>query len=385
MAPTHPSRQQPGKTASDSRRKDSSREKLPRLPEGTRIQKRALARSQQPISSKSKLIYVSSSTPFMAAVSRVRKQLDRSIKGNVPSTKGMSLPQRVDLLHRDGGTKTEGEAVVLGTGKAIEKVLSVAAWFTEQRDCEVEVRTRTVGTVDDVVVEDDDAGFGGDEVRGRKPYYTERLNSSKTEIRLLEIVSADDDPGPIRCRLRTVKLNDRPVFFALSYLWGDAAQTTPIQILIKECSEKKAPIKRKCLHRLTQLSTSKPPYVILNFLLWVDAVCIDQADLEERSEQLGLMQRIYSSATCVLSWLGTQDRAVAFKAIQGIYVARVAAGSDEEFFKMQWMKASPVSAVMVVMRSKTLPGTKSSVFAVIATGREYGFSKRSPPLSGCSW
>lgn len=98
----------------------------------------------------------------MAVVSRVRKQLDKALKGNVPSTKGMSLPQRVDLLHRDGGTKAEGEAVVLGTGKAVEKVLSVAAWFEEQGGCDVEIRTRTVGTVDDVVVEEDDDGFGGE-------------------------------------------------------------------------------------------------------------------------------------------------------------------------------------------------------------------------------
>lgn len=104
----------------------------------------------------------------MSAVSRVRKQLDKSLKGNVPSTRGMSLNQRVDLLHRDEGTKGgNGEAVVLGTGKAIEKVLSVAAWFTEQSDCEVEVRTRTIGTVDDVVLEGDDDGFG-DESRVRK-------------------------------------------------------------------------------------------------------------------------------------------------------------------------------------------------------------------------
>ncbi|KAK2771926.1 hypothetical protein CKAH01_14137 [Colletotrichum kahawae] len=181
MAPTHPT-SQPGKSDSSSK-KHVSIDKLPRLPQGTcnippftlschppisanttpgsKIQKRALPRSQQPVSSKSRLIYVSSSTPLMAVVSRVRKQLDRALKGNVPSTKGMSLPQRVDLLHRDGGTKAEGEAVVLGTGKAVEKVLSVAAWFEEQGDCVVEIRTRTVGTVDDVVVEDDD-GFGGE-------------------------------------------------------------------------------------------------------------------------------------------------------------------------------------------------------------------------------
>ncbi|KAF6822418.1 hypothetical protein CPLU01_12032 [Colletotrichum plurivorum] len=167
MAPNRPSstRQQGSEAPS---KKDASVEKLPCLPQGSKIQKRALPRRQQPVSSKSQLIYVSSGTPFMAVVSRVRKQLDRSLRGGVPSTRGMSLNQRVALLHRDGGTRGtgDGEAVVLGTGKAVEKVLSVAAWFSGEKDCEVEVRTRTLGTVDDVVVEGEEE-FGG-ESRVRK-------------------------------------------------------------------------------------------------------------------------------------------------------------------------------------------------------------------------
>lgn len=168
MAPNRPSKtRQPGSEAS-SKKDASSVDKLPRLPEGSKVQKRALARRQQPVSSKSQLIYVSSGTPFMAVVSRVRKQLGRCLRDGVPPTRGLSLSQRVDRLHRDGGTRGtgDGEAVVLGTGKAVEKVLSVAAWFSGEKDCEVEVRTRSVGTVDDVVVEGEEE-FGG-ESRVRK-------------------------------------------------------------------------------------------------------------------------------------------------------------------------------------------------------------------------
>ncbi|GKT96544.1 ribonuclease P subunit POP7 [Colletotrichum tofieldiae] len=100
----------------------------------------------------------------MSVVSRVRAQLDKSLKHNAPSTRGLNLNQRVDLLHRDNGTKG-------ATGKrwfwAIEKVLAVAAWFTEQSDCAVEVRTKTVRVVDDVVLEGEGEGFE-DESRVRK-------------------------------------------------------------------------------------------------------------------------------------------------------------------------------------------------------------------------
>ena len=36
--------------------------------------------------------------------------------------------------------------------------------------------------------------------------------------------------------------------------------------------------------------------------LWVDALCINQADNEEKSEQVRLMGEIYSRATGVIAW-----------------------------------------------------------------------------------
>lgn len=39
-------------------------------------------------------------------------------------------------------------------------------------------------------------------------------------------------------------------------------------------------------------------------VLWVDALCINQKDLEEKSQQVSIMQHIYKSATEVAMWLG---------------------------------------------------------------------------------
>lgn len=94
----------------------------------------------------------------MSIVKRVRKMLDKSLQGHAPATRGMSLPQRVAVLNREGGTKGVGggshcEVTIMGTGAVIEKTLSVASWFMAQGDCDVDVRTKTVGTVDDVVAE----------------------------------------------------------------------------------------------------------------------------------------------------------------------------------------------------------------------------------------
>ena len=41
--------------------------------------------------------------------------------------------------------------------------------------------------------------------------------------------------------------------------------------------------------------------------IWIDALCIDQSDLQERASQVELMCWIYSSASYVIAWLGAED------------------------------------------------------------------------------
>jgi hypothetical protein len=38
--------------------------------------------------------------------------------------------------------------------------------------------------------------------------------------------------------------------------------------------------------------------------LWIDAVCIDQGNLEERNQQVAQMRDIYTNAKSVIVWLG---------------------------------------------------------------------------------
>lgn len=59
--------------------------------------------------------------------------------------------------------KRDEEVVIKGTGKAIEKVVRLAAWWGEQSDVVVEVRTGSVGAVDDVVLRDGEEGNGEEE------------------------------------------------------------------------------------------------------------------------------------------------------------------------------------------------------------------------------
>ncbi len=41
--------------------------------------------------------------------------------------------------------------------------------------------------------------------------------------------------------------------------------------------------------------------------IWIDAICIDQSNDEERGHQVRLMRKIYEAAQCVSIWLGKED------------------------------------------------------------------------------
>lgn len=112
----------------------------------------------------------------MAAVKRVRKQLDGSAVSRgggvaaAPAQKAASLHARIEGLKRGNGGGDDAVVVtVMGTGKALEKTLKVASFFEQQADCRVEVRTRTVGAVDDLIHGDGADGAGAeDESRVRR-------------------------------------------------------------------------------------------------------------------------------------------------------------------------------------------------------------------------
>lgn len=53
--------------------------------------------------------------------------------------------------------------------------------------------------------------------------------------------------------------------------------------------------------KVDPISQSKP---YRPCLLWVDVICVNQSDLDERNAQVQLMREIYSNATRVIIWLG---------------------------------------------------------------------------------
>ncbi|RDA95379.1 hypothetical protein CP533_3502 [Ophiocordyceps camponoti-saundersi (nom. inval.)] len=162
--------------AKTSPRRKPPNDKLPPIPDGAKVRKRPLLRRQAGSSSRKPVIYVSSSTHFMSVVNRVQRLLDKSLRDAAASAaapRNASLSARVQALSRDDAAASASRTAVTvsGAGKAIEKTLSVASWFENKGDCAVEVRTGTVGAVDDVLpAEGED---GDDETRVRRLSYLE--------------------------------------------------------------------------------------------------------------------------------------------------------------------------------------------------------------------
>lgn len=87
---------------------------------------------------------------------------------------------------------------------------------------------------------------------------------------------------------------------AISYCWGDLSHTKPIQI-----DGRTFPITLNLESALKHLRYGQPEQ---RRRLWVDAICINQADKHERSHQVRQMFYIYNRASEVIVWLGDQNR-----------------------------------------------------------------------------
>ncbi|OQO02886.1 hypothetical protein B0A48_11169 [Cryoendolithus antarcticus] len=90
---------------------------------------------------------------------------------------------------------------------------------------------------------------------------------------------------------------------ALSYAWGAATLRRRLLLIGPKQSQKYAlPITDNLYTALRRLRHSWMPRVI-----WVDAICINQDDVKERSQQVGSMRFIYGWAKNVYVWLGDAE------------------------------------------------------------------------------
>jgi len=124
------------------------------------------------------------------------------------------------------------------------------------------------------------------------------LDKARREIRLILLDPLLDPSGKLQCRLITSDLDDCKPFTALSYCWGDESFTVPI--LVNGHEHQITTNLADFLQRMRQKMENPE-------LLWIDALSINQNDIEERNHQVPLMRTIYKSAERVIAWLGEAE------------------------------------------------------------------------------
>ncbi|KAH7087181.1 heterokaryon incompatibility protein-domain-containing protein [Paraphoma chrysanthemicola] len=101
--------------------------------------------------------------------------------------------------------------------------------------------------------------------------------------------------------LRVVRIDDQDIQFdALSYTWGSMQKQYPVTI-----NGKRFLVHANLYSALPYLAKRRD--FEKRSGIWIDAICINQSDEDEKSRQITLMSKIYRQAQRVWAWLGIAD------------------------------------------------------------------------------
>ncbi|KAF6822349.1 HETdomain-containing protein [Colletotrichum plurivorum] len=123
------------------------------------------------------------------------------------------------------------------------------------------------------------------------------LPDANSYIRLLRIQSVEATPSEatqIRCVLEIFAIEQAPPYNAISYTWGPP---TPTQSIYVDGQPRE--VRENCKAVLLQAYGWGP-----GEYYWIDAICINQSNLEEKGSQVALMGDLFGKAKIVLACVG---------------------------------------------------------------------------------
>lgn len=228
-------------------------------------------------------------------------------------------------------------------------------------------------------------------------------------IRILSLLPKDPLSDEVRFILHHRRLSHRPrdhhVFEALSYAWDSAyrqslvycySPSTHCEISRGCCQDDANPdsswftpaewqaahkkeICDQCSEGPERSDTKAKMYVTANLLaalqhlqplrgsreLWIDAICINQEDQAERSQQLHLIPDIFRMAKQVVAWIGEgrQSTDIAFEFMTQIAENARAVSVDSDvqpymYIKPQWLKGANAE---LLSNADDLPGWRAAL------------------------
>lgn len=130
-------------------------------------------------------------------------------------------------------------------------------------------------------------------------YCYKALDTTQNEIRVIKLDAVSSEPQrPLSGRILHIPLEKRDArfqYWALSYCWGNPDLRRTIIL-----DGKQLQITAGLDNALRELGSSFDT-------LWVDAICINQGDVQEKSREVLRMGEIYSQGDGVVAWLGVAD------------------------------------------------------------------------------
>ena len=133
-------------------------------------------------------------------------------------------------------------------------------------------------------------------------------------IRLLQLDPAETEDAPLYARFIDTGESDNPTAYeAISYTWGEPIFNARLRIGDgTACPLEELGITANLASALRRFRLRDSVRV-----LWADAVCINQSDIQEKQTQVGMMAGIYKNAAQVLIWLGPGTDDVTHRAMDG--------------------------------------------------------------------
>ncbi|KAH7396766.1 heterokaryon incompatibility protein-domain-containing protein [Phaeosphaeria sp. MPI-PUGE-AT-0046c] len=129
--------------------------------------------------------------------------------------------------------------------------------------------------------------------------------TSPTSVRFMKLLPGSGE-SPIDCEIFEARIEDHLPYIALSYSWGSQKDLRKIS-----CSGTRSLEVTPNLYQA--LRHLRHPTELRTF--WIDALCVDQKNIQERNHQVAQMKQIYSQSQKLLIWLGTSSSNLAYDLI----------------------------------------------------------------------
>jgi hypothetical protein len=161
------------------------------------------------------------------------------------------------------------------------------------------------------------------------------LPNTHDSFRLLRVLPKLTDKSPLQCELFTASISREQLnYVAGSYVWGPPE---PKRLIVVNGS----PFHIRDNNLWHFLNACRRRYKTR--VIWIDSICINQDNVQERSSQVRAMNRIYPGARSVYCWLGQNNWWLYGKLFEPRYLNNL---------QTMWKKAPPLFQLSMLAQSE---------------------------------